>query len=67
MHYAREVMRLCSLFLLWSSLAIASGADVDGALARYTSARNRETTMLGAAVVGLIATAAGVVYFRRKK
>ena len=69
MHYARAVMRrLCSLMVLWSGFALASGADVDAALGRFTSARNQQETML--LIGALLAVGAFVgwtVYARRKK
>jgi predicted negative regulator of RcsB-dependent stress response len=54
--------------VLWSGLALASGADVDAALGRFTSARNQQETML--LIGALLAVGAFVgwtVYARRKK
>lgn len=69
MHYARARMRrLCSLFLVWPALALASGADVDAALGRFTSARNQQETML--LIGALLAVGAFVgwtIFARRKK
>ena len=69
MHYARAVMRrLCSLIVLWSGLALASGADVDAALGRFTSARDQqETVLLIGALLAVGAFVGWAVFSRRKK
>ena len=68
MHYARDVMRLCSLVLLWPGVALASGADVDSALGRFTSARNQQETMLlVGALLAVGAFVAWVAFSRRRK